>query len=172
MEFTQNLLSQMLTAKISKVPPALVADKVKRLKTLAPIMIELLSQAEIHWQPLCAFEVQEANAANHEFVLFSGRLTSESGAMESWGLCLHHKANRDAPTISCYLVPTPSMSQLTKFRRFINCVLRHLGSAAHLSFVHLEKSDGVRWRVVSMKYGNGTSSPVPKIFYRTVLSLS
>jgi len=176
MEFTQSLLPRLLVATIHKVPEAAVGDKASRLQALAPPIGELFTHAKIRWRPSGAFEVYEPSSgqgacACHDFVIFSGTLTKDDNGSESWGLCLHHKHGSDFPTLSLYLLPSPTMSHLTQFRTFFKEVLRCLGSPAHLSFVHLEKLNSKRWKVVSLKYSNGISSPVPKLFYKTVMAL-
>ena len=104
-------------------------------------------------------------------MIFSGDLTAEDGDQESWGLCLHYKNCQHFPSLSLYLMRAPTISQLTQFRTFVAEVLRCLRSPAHMSFVRLEKIKPDCWKVASMKYSNGTSSPVPKIFFETVISL-
>lgn len=176
MEFTQGLLPQLLNAKIHKMPEVTIRSKVEKLKRLAPPLDKLLGHKEIRWQPSCAFEVSEPSnekgfGACHDFVIFGGSLKSPNGDEESWGLCLHYKNCQHLPSLSLYLLPAPTMSHLTQFRTFVTETLRCLGSPAHMSFVRLEKLPANGWKVASMKYSNGISSPVPKIFFETVIAL-
>lgn len=171
MELTQQLLSHLLQARITKVPHAIVGDKAKLVTAAAEPLAEfLVKRQDVRWWPTGAFEVQEERQAagnlSHDFVIFAGRARDD----KAWGLCAHYKNDSGAPALSLYLLPQPNSAHLTQFRTFAGEVLRCLAIPAHLSFVHFEKTAG-RWKVRSMRYSNGADSPIPKQFYKMILAV-